>query len=143
MFRRRTGGREEPNIMKHLGTILVVEDERIVARDLQQRLHKLGFAVPEIASTGEEAIAKAEHVRPNLVVMDINLKGTMDGIEAARAIRDRLRIPVLFLSAFGDDDTVMKARSLQPVGYLGKPFEDGELYATLNKFFARSNGTGT
>ena len=129
--------------MKHLGTILVVEDERIVARDLQQRLHRLGFAVPEIASSGEEAVAKAEHVRPNLVVMDINLKGSMDGIEAARRIRDRLRIPVLFLSAFGDDDTILKARSLQPVGYLGKPFEDQELYAVLNKFFARATAPGT
>jgi len=121
-------------------TILVVEDERIVARDLQQRLKKLGFSVPDIASTGEEALRKAEAVQPQLVLMDINLKGSMDGIEAARIIGDRLKIPVMFLSAYGDEATVQKARLLGPVDYLGKPFEDQQLYAALNKFFFRSSG---
>jgi CheY-like chemotaxis protein len=121
-------------------TILVVEDERIVARDLQQRLKKLGFSVPDIACTGEEALRKAETVRPQLVLMDINLKGPMDGIEAAKIIGDRLKIPVMFLSAYGDEATVQKARLLDPVDYLGKPFEDQQLYTALNRFFSRSPG---
>jgi len=121
-------------------TILVVEDERIVARDLQQRLAKHGFSVPDIASSGEEAFQKAESVKPQLVLMDIHLKGPMDGIEAARLIRDRLKIPVMFLSAYGDDVTESQARMLDPVAYLGKPVEDQQLYAALNAFFSRSSG---
>ena len=120
-------------------TILVVEDERIVARDLQQRLTKQGFRVPDIASSGEEAFKKAEIVKPQLVLMDIHLKGPMDGIEAARLIRDRLKIPVMFLSAYGDEGTESEARLLDPVAYLGKPVEDQQLYAALNAFFSRSS----
>jgi CheY-like chemotaxis protein len=125
--------------MTEHAVILVVEDERIIAKDLQHRLGKLGFSVPDIASSGDEAIRKAELIRPHLVVIDINLRGTMDGIEAARQIRDRFRIPVLFLSAYGDDQTMYRADRLQPVGYLGKPFEDQELYAVLNRFFSRGS----
>lgn len=128
--------------MKKLGTILVVEDERIVAKDLQQRLNRLGFQVPEIASSGDEAIRIAGALRPNLVVMDINLRGQVDGIEAARQIREKYRIPVLFLSAYGDEETIFRANHLEPVGYLGKPLEDQELYSVLNKFFTRGSSRG-
>jgi CheY-like chemotaxis protein len=133
---------ERSEIMNPLGVILVVEDERIVAKDLQQRLGRLGFFVPDIASSGDEAIRKAESLRPNLVVMDINLRGTIDGIEAARQIRERFKIPVLFLSAYGDDDTLDRTKRLEPVGYLGKPFEDHELYSVLNRFFSRGSAKG-
>lgn len=119
-------------------TVLVVEDERIVARDLQQRLTSQGFSVPEIASSGEEALRKAAAVRPQLVLMDIHLSGPMDGIEAARLIKEQFKIPVLFLTAFGDQETETKARLLNPVSYLGKPVDDLELYAALNSFFSRS-----
>jgi len=121
-------------------TILVVEDERIVAKDLQLRLNRLGFTVPETASSGEEAIRKAGTLRPQLVLMDIHLKGSVDGLEAARRIREEFKIPVLFLSAFGDEGTLTKARLLDPVGYLGKPVEDQQLYSVLNAFFSRSTG---
>jgi CheY-like chemotaxis protein len=116
-----------------------VEDERIVARDLQARLKRLGYSVPAIASSGEEAIAKAEQVQPSLILMDINLKGKMDGIEAARQIGERLRIPVIFLSAYDDETTVNRARRVNPVDYLGKPFEDQTLYLALNQFFSRKS----
>jgi CheY-like chemotaxis protein len=123
-------------------TILVVEDERIVAKDLQLRLSRLGFSVPETASSGEEAVRKAGVLRPQLVLMDIHLKGSVDGLEAARRIREEFRIPVLFLSAFGDEGTFNKARLLDPIGYLGKPVEDEQLYAALNAFFSRSTKAG-
>lgn len=120
-------------------TILVVEDERIVARDLQSRLKRLGYSVPAIACSGEEAIAKAEQVQPSLILMDINLKGKIDGIEAARQIGERLKIPVIFLSAYDDDSTVTRAQGLKPADYLGKPFEDQTLYAALHQFFSRNS----
>jgi CheY-like chemotaxis protein len=119
-------------------TILVVEDERIVARDLQQRLTSQGFSVPEIASSGEEALRKAAAVRPQLILMDIHLSGRMDGIQAARLIKEQLKIPVLFLTAFGDRETETNARLLDPVSYLCKPVDDHELYTALNTFFSRS-----
>lgn len=123
------------------GTILVVEDERIVARDLQQRLKKLGFSVPDIASSGEEALRMAEQFRPQLILMDIKLKGSVDGLEAARRIGERLGIPVMFLSAYDDEETRGASRMLNPVDYLSKPFEDQRLFAAINGFFSRSAGT--
>jgi CheY-like chemotaxis protein len=80
--------------------ILVVEDEAIVAKDLQYRLTKFGYTVPAIASSGEEAINKAVEISPDLVLMDIRLKGSMDGIEAAQEIYKRLDIPVIYLTAY-------------------------------------------
>jgi CheY-like chemotaxis protein len=115
-----------------------VEDERIVARDLQQRLTSQGFCVPAIASSGEEALQKAAAVMPQLILMDVHLSGSMDGIEAARLIKEKLKIPVLFLTAYGDHETETKARLLNPVSYLGKPVDDQELYTALNSFFTRS-----
>ena len=79
--------------------ILVVEDEKIVALEIVDRLKNIGYKVPESASTGEEAIQKASEVRPDLVLMDIKLKGDMDGIEAAEKIRSRYGIPVVYLTA--------------------------------------------
>jgi CheY-like chemotaxis protein len=123
-------------------TILVVEDERIVAKDLQLRLCRLGFAVPDTASSGEEAIRKAGSLRPQLVLMDIHLEGSLDGLEAARRIREEFKSPGHFLSAFGDEGTLRKAQLLHPVGYLGKPVEDQQLYAAVNTFFSRTTKPG-
>jgi DNA-binding response OmpR family regulator len=123
------------------GTILVVEDERIVARDLQQRLKRLGFTVPEVAGSGEEALRIAEQLRPQLILMDIKLRGKLDGLEAARQIGERLKIPVIFLSAYDDEETRSASRLLNAVDYLNKPFEDQRLFAAINDFFSRSTGT--
>ncbi len=119
-------------------TILVVEDENIVAKDLQNRLRRLGYAVPELASSGEDAIRKASANRPDLVLMDIGLRGKIDGIEAAQQIYARLHIPVVFLTAYADDSTIRRAKVVKPFGYIGKPLEDQELYTILNNFFTRS-----
>jgi signal transduction histidine kinase len=112
-------------------SILVVEDEPITALDLRARLRGLGYAVPAIASSGEEAIRKAGEIRPDLVLMDVRLKTDMDGIEAATAIRSQLDIPVVYLTAYTDEETVQRAGLTEPFGYLLKPFEERELHTTI------------
>lgn len=112
-------------------TILVVEDEIITAIDIQSSLENLGYIVPSTASKGEEAIEKVETLQPDLVLMDIVLKGDIDGVEAAGIIRDRYQIPVIFLTAYSDDATLNRAGITEPFGYLLKPFDDRELHTTI------------
>ena len=107
--------------------ILIVEDNRAVARDLDQRLGRLGFAVAGVTGLGEEAIVLAEQERPDLVLMDIRLDGAMDGITAAEHIRARLGIPVVFLTMFADDATLRAASVTEAFGYIVKPAQDREL----------------
>ena len=111
--------------------ILIAEDESIVALDLENRLESLGYSVAAVAASGEEAIQQAAETRPDMVLMDIRLKGDMDGIEAAQEIRARFDIPVVYLTALADDDTLRQAKITEPLGYVLKPFEDRELYKTI------------
>ena len=111
--------------------ILVAEDEAIVAKDIQRALTELGYAVPAVVSSGETAIEKAAEIRPDLVLMDIVLKGKVDGIEAAQQIRARLDIPVIFLTACADEKTLQRAKVSEPFGYLFKPFEERELSTNI------------
>ncbi len=111
--------------------ILVVEDEHIVAMDLMNRLRNLGYEVPDSASSGQEAIDKADRVRPDLVLMDIFLNGEMDGIQAAGQIRSRYNIPIIYLTAYADSNTLQRAKITEPFGYILKPFEERELLTTI------------
>ncbi|KAA3663591.1 MAG: response regulator [Chloroflexi bacterium] len=111
--------------------ILIVEDEGIVALDLQNRLRRLGYAVPEFVATGEEAVALAAEILPDLILMDIKLKGEMDGIEAANYIKENFDIPIIYLTAFADEVTLERAEHTHPYGYLLKPFEEHELLASI------------
>ena len=111
--------------------ILVVEDELIVAKDIQQTLTSLGYTVPGIASSGEEALQKTEEFKPDLVLMDIKLKGDKDGIETAHEIKSKFDLPVVYLTAHADDETLQRAKVTEPFGYLVKPFEERELYSTI------------
>ncbi len=111
--------------------ILVVEDEGVVAEDIQVSLGELGYDVIAMARSGEEAIAKARQNRPDLVLMDIHLHGDMDGIEAARHIHAELRIPIVYLTAFSDDEMLRRARVAEPFGYLIKPYRERELHSTI------------
>ncbi len=108
--------------------ILVVEDELIVAEDIQRSLKDSGYGVSAVTS-GEEALQKTDKV--DLVLMDIVLEGTMNGIEAAQYLHDQFDIPVVFLTAYADEKTLKKAKMAKPYGYLVKPFEDRELHATI------------
>ncbi len=111
--------------------ILIVEDESIVAKDIQNSLQTLGYLVPASVSSGEEAVTKAFELKPDLVLMDIMLKGQIDGIQAAEQIRSKIRIPVVYLTAYTDDQTLKRAKVSEAFGYLLKPFEDRELRTTI------------
>lgn len=111
--------------------ILVVEDEIIVARDIQQQLLELGYQPAGHASTGEDGIARAREDRPDLVLMDIQLGGELDGIAAAQAIRSELQLPVVFLTAFAADDVIARAKLTEPFGYILKPFSERELRTVI------------
>ena len=111
--------------------ILIVEDEGIVAEEIQSRLKNRGYEVSAVAVSGEEAIQKAGETRPDLVLMDIKLKGDVDGIEAAKEIRSRFDIPVIYLTAYADEDTVQRAKVTEPFGYILKPFEERELHTSI------------
>jgi len=111
--------------------ILVVEDEVIVLRDLQQTLAQLGYDVPAVATSGAAAIAQAAAVRPDLVLMDIRLRGGMDGITAAQQIRTQLAIPVVYVTAHSDALTLQRVHPTAPYGYILKPFNERELYVAI------------
>ncbi len=110
---------------------MVVEDEAIVALDIVNRLKHLGYHVAGLASSGEKAVALAGEARPDLILMDIMLEGGMDGIEAAGIIKDRFGIPVVYLTAYADSETLQRAKVTSPFGYIIKPFEDRELSTTI------------
>ena len=117
--------------------ILIVEDESIVAMDLSELLHGLGYQVVGVAGSGIEAIDAAMTLKPELILMDIHLRGTMDGIEAARVIGERMSIPIVFLTAHGDSTTVGRAMAASPHGYLVKPFDAEVLHRVVEVALTR------
>jgi PAS domain S-box-containing protein len=111
--------------------ILIVEDEIITALDIQKRLINFGYNVPVIVGSGEQAILKVNENKPDLVLMDINLNGEMDGIEAASKIQSFSDIPVIYLTAFSDNKTLARAKITEPYAYIMKPFKDRELLINI------------
>lgn len=110
--------------------IMIVEDEVVVSFDLQSKLEKLGYEVNAVVRYGEKAFDAAMRNHPDLVLMDIKLKGAMDGVEAAQKIREQLDIPIVFLSAYSDEATLAKAKAAEPFAYLKKPITLEELRVT-------------
>ena len=113
------------------GRVLVVEDEAIIAEDLKRRLQSFGYTVIDTATTGQDAVVKAAARRPDLVLMDIVLRGDMDGIQAANVMREQLGIPVVYLTSHADSTTVNRAVTTEPFGYILKPLDDRELGITI------------
>ncbi|MBN1350004.1 PAS domain S-box protein [candidate division KSB1 bacterium] len=111
--------------------ILVVEDEKIVAMEIQDRLEGLKYNVLSVVSSGEEAINRVEEERPDLALMDIVLRGDMDGVETARKIRSQFNIPVIYLTAFAGEETLQRAKITEPFGYIIKPFDEKELRTSI------------
>lgn len=111
--------------------ILVAEDESIVALGIQSALERLGYSVPAVVSSGEKAIEKIPEIKPDLVLMDIMLRGDMDGVEAAEHIRTHFHIPVIYLTAYADIDTLKRAKITEPCGYILKPFQERDLQITI------------
>lgn len=111
--------------------VLVVEDESIVSKDIQHSLKKLGYNVVGAASTGEKAVELALETKPDIVLMDIMLKGEMNGIQAADEIRSKINIPVIYLTAYADEGTLSRAKVTEPYGYIIKPFKEIDIHTSI------------
>ena len=109
------------------GKIAVVEDEGIVAMDISKCLASLGYEVVFISDSGEKALKELNRTKADLILMDVELKGNMDGLETALIVNEKYNIPVVFLTAFEDDETLAKISELSSNGFLVKPFEDEQL----------------
>ena len=108
-------------------SLLVVEDEVLVARDIQSRLIKMGYEVLGIASKGRDAIDMALSLKPDLILMDINLRDDIDGVEAAIRINKEYDVPVIYCTAYSNEETLERAKISEPYGYVLKPFDNREL----------------
>ncbi len=110
---------------------LIVEDEALVAEELRERLSRLGFSVIAAVDSGEEGVAIATRERPDLVLMDIRLKGEKDGLQAAKEIREQIDVPIVYLTAHSDRLTVDRAKKTDHDGFILKPFLRRELQTTI------------
>ncbi|MCK7499161.1 MAG: diguanylate cyclase [Comamonadaceae bacterium] len=117
--------------------VFLVEDEAVIAMDLCERLTALGYEVCGSAAQGETAVQGIAELRPALVLMDVNLAGSMDGVEVAQQLRERYDVPVVFLTAYSDPELIARVSQTSSYGYLVKPFEERELHATLQVALAR------
>lgn len=113
--------------------ILVVEDEGIVSIDIRYILRQIGYPATEVAFSAEEALQKIQRYHPDLVLMDIGLKGKLDGIEAAKILKEKYNIPVIFLTGYADKNTLTRSKSAEPIGYIVKPIDENELKNILAK----------
>lgn len=117
--------------MKLKAKIMIVEDNYIIAKELQDTLIELSYSVTDVVDNGNEAVKLAGINKPDLILMDIHLKGNMDGIEAASIIRDEFSIPIIFITTHADDYTIQRAKRIQPSGYIIKPVKKKELYSSI------------
>jgi two-component system, response regulator PdtaR len=123
-----------------MSKILIVDDEAIITMQLEERLSAMGYDVAGMAASGEESIEKARRLNPDLILMDIVMPGKINGIEAAKTITTELNIPVVFITAYADDEIITKAKSVRPYGYIVKPFNELEIKAAIEvALFRRSS----
>ena len=118
----------------HTGRILIVEDEALLAEELRVRLTRLGYTVVDVVDSGADAQAAAERARPDLVLMDVRLKGGDDGTAAAAAIRKRTGAPVVFLTAHSDPETLARATRTRPIGYELKTISENDIVVAIEEF---------
>ncbi len=118
--------------------ILIVEDEIITAMSLQHLLEHWGYGMCEHASSGKEAIEKAEREKPDIVLIDISLNGEITGIEAARQIRSRFCAPIIFITGYSDKETIKEAKNVDPVGYFVKPIDFNKLKLTIDSIVRKN-----
>ncbi|HAS88588.1 MAG TPA: histidine kinase [Desulfovibrio sp.] len=123
--------------------ILVVEDEAIVSLDIQGRVKALGYQIAGVATSGEQAIQIVAEKSPDLILMDIMLEGSMDGIDTATVINKVYDIPIIYLTAYADNDTLKRAKITEPFGYIIKPFEDRELSLTIEMALYKHHAEST
>ena len=111
--------------------ILIVEDEAIIAMEIESQLQSLGYEITSIVDTSEKAIKKAKEDKPDIILMDIRIKGEMDGIDTAEAIRSQFGIPVIFSTAYLDEERIERAKITMPFGYMLKPIQERDLRVTI------------
>lgn len=117
--------------------ILIVEDESIVALDISSQLRRQGYCVIGVLASGEAAVDQVPALKPDLILMDIRLRGELDGVQAAERIRLLIDTPLVFLTAYADKATLQRAELTQPRGYLIKPFKENELSSVVTKALAQ------
>jgi two-component sensor histidine kinase len=117
--------------------VLIVEDELIVAFNMQQQLTRLGYDVPAVVASGADALLKIRHLRPDVVLMDVNIDGDMDGIETSVKIPENLDVAVIYVTAYSDEGLVQRARQTSPYGFIVKPFSEHDLHATIQMSLER------
>ena len=122
--------------------ILIVEDEWIIAAALQLRVSRMGHTVVATASSGREALEKAATLRPDVVLMDVKLRGAMDGVEAGTSVQSRLGIPVVYLTAYSEADILARLQGSRPGGVLRKPFTIDTLQPVLEEILFRQRAAG-
>ncbi|AEH60474.1 response regulator receiver protein [Methanosalsum zhilinae DSM 4017] len=120
--------------------IIVAEDENIIGLRIKDKLEKMGYTVTAIVSSGEEAVSKTYSTMPDLILMDIRLKGQIDGVEAASQIRDKFDIPVIYLTAYSDEEILERAKKTEPYGYILKPFTENDLRTNIKMAFYKHYG---
>jgi len=120
--------------------ILIVEDEAVVSLDIARRLEKMGYEVLGRVASGEEAIALVQENLPDLVLMDINLQGDIDGIQTATKLNEEHNLPVIYLTAYAGESTLERAKESKPYGYILKPFKERELHAAIEIAISRHQG---
>lgn len=118
--------------MNSLPTVLIVEDEIVLAMELEEKLTEMGYRVVARVTSGEDALKRAKELRPDLILMDIRLDDELDGIEAARLIRKQQHVPIVYLTAYADNSTLQRAKLTEPFGYLVKPYSERELHITID-----------
>ena len=117
--------------------LVLVEDERIIAEDVKSTLLNYGYEVLQIFSRGEDAVEQVPKLKPDLILMDVMLEGELTGIQTAAMIKDIYNVPIIYLTAYANEETLSKAKITEPYGYIIKPFEDRELHATIEMAFYR------
>jgi two-component system, response regulator PdtaR len=120
------------------GKVLVAEDENIIALDIKKTLEKSGYEVTSINSTAVNVIQKVETEKPDVILMDIMLRSSLDGIEAAKIIHYKYNIPIIYLTALRDNETFERAKSTDPFDYLQKPFDVDKLESAIERAIAQS-----
>ncbi len=115
-------------------SILIVEDDGLIALYLTELMEKTGYLIVGTVSTGEMVLRLLEnYLKPDLILMDIGLAGSLDGIETARQVQQRFSVPVIFVTAYTSENTLERIREIAPEGYIGKPFLDNEILALIRK----------
>lgn len=125
-------------ILEKSPNILIVEDENIIAKDIQFMLENLGYKISGVVSSGEDSIKKASNMLPDLILMDIKLKGKIDGVSAANEIYKSLRIPIVYLTAYSGNATMDRAKETMHFGFISKPFEEKELQNIIEETLAHN-----